>query len=58
MTVYLLTTKYLLTVVAQLISVNDSYATDTMHKMFDFCFVLYHSFQILCGEEQIFDEMM
>ena len=26
---------------AQLISVNDSYATDTMHKMFDFCFVLY-----------------
>lgn len=35
------TKKYLLTTMAQFISVNDSYATDTMHKMFDFCFVLY-----------------
>lgn len=35
------TKKYLLTAMAQFISVNDSYATDTMHKMFDFCFVLY-----------------
>lgn len=35
------TKKYLLTTMAQLISVNDSYATDTRHKMFDFCFVLY-----------------
>lgn len=28
--------KLLLTTMAQFISVNDSYATDTMHKMFDF----------------------
>ena len=35
------TKKYLLTTMAQFISVNDSYATDTMHKMVDFCFVLY-----------------
>lgn len=40
-TVYLQTKKYLLTTMAQLISVNDSYATDTRHKMYDFCFVLY-----------------